>query len=117
VNGICISYFLGLVLRVTFHSTLAVLIALFFLANGGAASFSWIMAMFSLKSADAGEAISLAGMSQSVGYLLSAIGPTLCGVIFDAFGAWSLVFVLFFAMTAVMAAAGILASKKEKLFP
>lgn len=117
VNGICISYFLGLVLLVTFHSTLAVLIALFFLANGGAASFSWIMAMFSLKSADAGEAISLAGMSQSVGYLLSAIGPTLCGVIFDAFGDWSLVFVLFFAMTAVMAAAGILASKKEKLFP
>lgn len=117
VNGICISYFLGLVLLATFHSTPAVLIALFFLSNGGAASFSWIMAMFSLKSADAGEAISLAGMSQSVGYLLSAIGPTLCGVIFDAFGTWSLVFVLFFAMTAVMAAAGILASKKEKLFP
>ena len=74
------------------------------------------MAMFSLKAADAEESVQLSGMTQSIGYLLSAIGPTLCGVIFDTVGTWTIVFILYFIITAVMITAGILASKREKLF-
>jgi CP family cyanate transporter-like MFS transporter len=116
VVSACASYFLGFVMLAAFHSNFAVLIALFFLSNGGTASFSWSMAMLSLKSGDAEEAVRLSGMTQTVGYMLSATGPTLCGVIFDAAGTWSIVFVLYFIITAVMIASGILASKKEKLF-
>lgn len=116
VVSACTSYFLGFVMLAAFHSNLAVLVALFFLSNGGTASFSWSMAMLSLKSGDADEAVRLSGMTQTVGYMLSATGPTLCGVIFDTAGTWSIVFVLYFIITAVMIVSGILASKKEKLF-
>jgi len=58
----------------------------------------------------------LCGMSQSVGYLLAAIGPTLCGVIFDTAGTWSLVLGLFLGITFAMVVTGILAAKREKLF-
>lgn len=117
VTWACISYFLGIGMLMVFHSTPAVLIALLFLANGGSASFSWALAMFSLKARDGEEAIKLSGMSQSLGYLLAATGPTLCGVIFDSAGSWDLVLGLFLGITVAMIVTGILASKKEKLFP
>lgn len=117
VTGACIAYILGIGMLAVFHSAPVVMIALLLLSNGGAASFSWAMVMISLKTADAGEAIELSGMSQSVGYLLAAIGPTLCGVIFDVSKTWSPVLALFLGITAGMAVAGILAAKKEKLFP
>jgi CP family cyanate transporter-like MFS transporter len=116
VAGSCAAYFAGISMLMVFHSTAAVLIALLFLSNGGSASFSWALTMFSLKSKDAGEAVELSGMSQSVGYLLAAVGPTLCGVIFDAAGKWSPVLGLFLGITIVMVVTGILAAKKEKLF-
>jgi CP family cyanate transporter-like MFS transporter len=72
--------------------------------------------MFSVKAKDAGEAVELSGMSQSIGYLLAAVGPTLCGVIFDASGTWSPVLGLFLGITVVMVVTGILAAKREKLF-
>lgn len=116
VTVACTSYFLGIVMLIAFHSTPAVLIALFLLSNGGSASFSWAMAMYGLKPADAEEAIKLSGMSQSVGYLLAAAGPTLCGAIFDSVDAWGIVLSLFLGTSVVMIAAGIQASKKDRLF-
>lgn len=116
VAGACVSYFLGLSMLIVFHSTPAVLIALLFLASGGSAAFSWAMVMFSLKTKDAEQAIELSGMAQSVGYSLAAVGPTLCGVLFDLAGTWSLVLGLFLGITFGMAATGILAAKREKLF-
>lgn len=116
VAGSCAAYFIGISMLMVFHSTAAVLIALLFLSNGGSASFSWALTMFSLKTKDANEAVELSGMSQSLGYLLAATGPTLCGVIFDAAGKWSPVLGLFLGVTVVMVVTGILAAKKEKLF-
>jgi CP family cyanate transporter-like MFS transporter len=87
-----------------------------FLSGGGSAAFSWSMVMLSLKTKDAQQAIALSGMAQSVGYSLAAVGPTLCGVIFDLAGTWSPVLGLFLAITFGMVTTGILAAKKEKLF-
>ncbi len=116
VAGACSAYLVGLIMLTFLHSTPTVVIALLLLSSGGAASFSWALVMLSLKSRDAEEAIKLSGMAQSVGYLLAAIGPTLCGVIFDSAGTWSLVLGLFLAITLGMAVTGILAAKREKLF-
>jgi len=74
------------------------------------------MVMLSLKTKDAKQAIALSGMAQSVGYSLAAVGPTLCGVIFDLAGTWSLVLALFLGITFGMVVTGILAAKREKLF-
>jgi len=116
VAAACGAYFLGFCLLIILHSTTAVIIALLLISSGGAASFSWALVMFSLKSGDAGEAIELSGMAQSIGYLLAAVGPTLCGVIFDTAGTWSPVLGLFLGVTLAMAVSGILAAKREKLF-
>lgn len=116
VVGSCIGYFSGLILLLTVHSYAAVAIALLLLSNGGTASFGWSMAMISMKASDAEEAVKLSGMSQAVGYMLAAIGPTLCGAIFDMTETWSIVMGLFLVTTTIMVITGILAAKKEKLF-
>jgi CP family cyanate transporter-like MFS transporter len=116
VIGSCIGYFLGLSMLMAFHSFAATAVALLFLSNGGTASFGWSMAMISMKAGDAEETVKLSGMSQAVGYLLAAIGPTLCGAIYDKTETWSIVMSLFLATTTVMVITGILAAKKEKLF-
>ena len=116
VISACIGYFLGLGILLVFHSTAAVAVALLFLANGGTASFSWSMVMISLKAKDAQEAVKLSGMCQAVGYLLAAIGPTLCGAIYDSTETWMIVMGLFLGTTVIMVVTGILAAKREKLF-
>ncbi len=116
VTSACAAYFLGIALLIAFHSAPAVLIALFLLSNGGSASFSWAMAMYGLKPKDAEESIKLSGMSQSVGYLLAAAGPTLCGAIYDGWGRWIIVLCLFLGTSLIMIIAGILASKRDRLF-
>jgi len=116
VTAACVTYFLGISMLIAFHSTPAVLVALFLLSNGGNASFSWAMAMYGLKPKDAEESIKLSGMSQSVGYLLAATGPTLCGAIYDVVGMWSGVLCLFLGTSVIMIIAGNLASKRERLF-
>lgn len=116
VAGSCTAYFIGISMLMIFHSAPTVLIALLFLSSGGSASFSWAMTMLSLKTKDAGEAIKLSGMTQSFGYLLAAVGPTLCGVIFDNTGTWSYVLGLFLGITFAMVITGILAAKRDKLF-
>lgn len=116
VVGSCIGYFSGLILLLTVHSYIAVAMALLLLSNGGTASYGWSMAMISMKAGDAEEAVKLSGMSQAVGYMLAAIGPTLCGAIYDMTETWSIVMGLFFLTTTVMVITGILAAKKEKLF-
>lgn len=116
VTSACAAYFLGIVMLIAFRSAPAVLIALFLLSNGGNASFSWSMAMYGLKPKDAEESIKLSGMSQSVGYLLAAAGPTMCGAIYDGVGMWSIVLCLFLGTSLIMIVAGTLASKRERLF-
>lgn len=113
----CLGYFTGLVILLLWHSYAAVGVALYFLASGNTISFSWTMVMISMKAKDAGEAVQLSGMCQAVGYLLAAVGPTLCGAIFDHTKTWTPVLAIFLSTTAIMAVTGILAAKKEKLFP
>lgn len=56
--------------------------------------FSLAMAMFGLKTSSGQEASLLSGFSQSIGYLLAAIGPTLLGATFDLSGGWTIALVL-----------------------
>jgi CP family cyanate transporter-like MFS transporter len=102
---------LGLAMLLYRPSVPFTMLALLLIANGGAASFAWSMAMAGFK-----EAASLSGMMQSVGYALAAIGPTLCGVLYDKVHSWNFVIILFIGLAVMMLIVGILASKKEKLF-
>ncbi|MEM5507428.1 MFS transporter [Pseudoalteromonas sp. AS71] len=47
------------------------------------------LSFISLRTDDSAQAASLSGMSQSVGYLLAAIGPMLAGALHTTTGSWS----------------------------
>ena len=58
------------------------------LASGAALVLA--LSFFGLRAGGAAQAAALSGMAQSVGYLLAASGPVLCGVLHDATGGWRL---------------------------
>ena len=49
------------------------------------------LTFISLRSGNPGQAASLSGMAQCIGYLLAACGPTLAGMLHDICGNWRLV--------------------------
>lgn len=107
---------LGIILLLFQPPLPVVLLAILLIANSLCAIFSWSLAMAGLRAETAEESAALSGMMQSMGYALAAVGPTLCGVLFDRTGAWSSVLFVLLAVAVVMLIAGILAAKREKLF-
>jgi CP family cyanate transporter-like MFS transporter len=81
------------------------------LGLGQGASFSLALTFFALRSPDPAHAAALSGMAQSVGYLLSAAGPFLFGVLRDATGAWKVPLALLLAITACLLIAGLGAAR------
>jgi MFS transporter, CP family, cyanate transporter len=98
---------LGLLLAGSAGATLWVVL----LGLGQGATFSLALAFFALRSPDPGYAAALSGMAQSVGYLLSAAGPFLFGVLRDATGTWNVPLVLLLAITACLLIAGLGAAR------
>jgi CP family cyanate transporter-like MFS transporter len=62
-------------------------VALFGFAIGGA--FILALAFIGLRSRSAEQTAQLSGMTQSVGYLMSACGPIAIGALHDAVDAWA----------------------------
>ncbi|WMT40640.1 MFS transporter [Paenibacillus sp. D2_2] len=56
---------------------------------GCGTTFSLVITFFSLRSHTSEQAAAMSGMSQSIGYLLAAVGPTLFGYIHDVSGGWN----------------------------
>lgn len=110
----CVLYFIGFLCFLTSQPLPILLISLISLSVGAAASFGWIMTMIGLRSRDAEEAAKLAGMSQSVGYLMAATGPTLCGIFYDQTGNWIFTVTLISIITILMAVFGFLSAKPCK---
>ena len=55
---------------------------------GAGALFFLALTFFSLRAADARSSAALAGMGQSIGYLVGAVGPVLFGALHDATDGW-----------------------------
>ena len=55
---------------------------------GAGGVFFLALAFFSLRAGDARSSAALAGMGQSIGYLVGAVGPVLFGFLHDATGGW-----------------------------
>lgn len=65
-----------------------------FLALGLGGSFSLCLVMFGLRTSNGIEAARLSGFSQSIGYIMAAIGPALAGGLYDLSGSWQLTIVV-----------------------
>lgn len=85
------------------------------LGIGGGCAFSLAMIFLSLRTQDAHDAASLSGMSQSVGYLLAATGPTLFGLFHDITASWNLPLLLLLVVTALLFISGLSASKNHTI--
>ncbi|MEU6389130.1 MFS transporter [Streptomyces sp. NPDC046939] len=76
------------------------------LGLGGGASLVLALTFQSQRAGSAGEAAALAGMAQSIGYLVAAAGPLLLGILHDATHSWTLPLAVLAALGVVTAAAG-----------
>jgi len=82
------------------------LLACALLGLGGGACLVLALAFQSERSAGHGEAAALAGMAQSIGYLVAAAGPLLLGILHDTTGSWTLPLVVLIVLSLAMASAG-----------
>ncbi|MEB8170222.1 MFS transporter [Macrococcus caseolyticus] len=79
----------------------------------GGAAFSLCMLFFSLRARTNEDAIKLSGFSQSVGYIIAAIGPVLMGYLNDMTGTYTTSFIMFYIIAICMFIFGMIASKNE----
>ncbi|GGC84955.1 cyanate transporter [Tersicoccus solisilvae] len=74
---------------------------------GGGASLVIALSLIGLRAADHRDASSLSGMSQSVGYLLAAVGPPVVGILFTATGAWTVPVLVLVGVNVVQVVVGL----------
>ncbi|MGW7976909.1 CynX/NimT family MFS transporter [Staphylococcus xylosus] len=79
-------FIIGTITMMMFPKIAIISIILLGIANG--LSFGLVNTFFSLKTEESVTAAKLSGMSQSIGYLLAAIGPLLFGSLHDATHSW-----------------------------
>ncbi|RCX19043.1 CP family cyanate transporter-like MFS transporter [Fontibacillus phaseoli] len=82
---------------------------------GSGTTFSLVIMFFALRSRTAGQAAQLSGMAQSIGYLLSAVGPTLFGFIHDQTGGWSMPLATITGMSLITIVFGYAAGRKDRI--
>ncbi|WP_052493232.1 CynX/NimT family MFS transporter [Rhodococcus sp. MEB064] len=84
---------------------------------GGGASLVLALSFQSLRAHDAASAGALAGMAQTVGYLLAAAAPLALGLLRDLSGSWRLSLTVMVTLTMVQAVFGHRAGRDRHLSP
>lgn len=84
--GVMACYPVGYLCLMVAPHTLAVLCAI--LIGIGACTFPLVLTLIGLRSRTASGTAALSGFTQSVGYLLAAVGPFVVGALYDATGEW-----------------------------
>lgn len=74
------------------------------------------LSFIGLRSANHHEAASLSIMSQSLGYLLAAVGPIMFGIIHDLVGGWNSSLITLMVIGLIQALFGFLAGKERTVF-
>ena len=80
------------------------------LGQGGQLSLA--MTLMNLRAATARDAASLSSMAQTVGYVLAACGPLVCGAVHSATQRWEPAVLFLLVMTVPMAVAGAVAGRR-----
>lgn len=87
--------------------------AVFGFANGGV--FILALAFVGLRTTTAPQTARLSGMTQSLGYMLSAMGPLVVGTLHDKTGAWSASLITCCLLCLVLAGLGLSAGRNAQL--
>lgn len=97
---------------ILFQWTDLVLLWMILLGLAAGASFGLVLMFFTLRTRTAYEASEISGFAQSIGYLLSAIGPVLFGFIQEVTGTWHIPNVLFIITVLLLFIFTFISSKK-----
>jgi cyanate transporter len=81
------------------------------LGLGQGAAFATALSFIGLRAADQHVAVRLSGMSQSVGYVIAALGPLGVGGVHDLTGGWTVPTVVLLAVTCLMTLPGLAAGR------
>ena len=74
---------------------------------------SLAMCLIGLRTKNASQAASLSGISQSFGYALAAVSPTLLGGIYDSMESWTVPLLVLIAMTVILLISGVQAGRNR----
>lgn len=109
-------YFAGMFFLWINHSTAGITLALCMTGLAAGSAMSLATCIVALRAANAAEAAELAGMSQFIGYILAAIGPTLLGKVYDMTRTWSVAIIFMLVCLGGLTICGIKAGSERPLF-
>ena len=104
----------GMLVNTTNIYILACLFIILGLSATGA--FSLLMTLFNLKTTNHQQSAAISGMSQSVGYVIAAIGPVTFGYIHNIINAWNPLFILLIMLDIFMILSVIYINHTNKIF-
>ncbi|SCL16868.1 MFS transporter, CP family, cyanate transporter [Micromonospora rhizosphaerae] len=81
----------------------------------GQSAFPLILATIGLRARTAEGTVSLSAFTQSVGYLIAALGPLLVGILYEATGGWRLPLGFLLAALAVQTTAGMVIARPRHI--
>ncbi|MCP2169660.1 MFS transporter, CP family, cyanate transporter [Goodfellowiella coeruleoviolacea] len=81
----------------------------------GMGMFPLALTMISLRTRNSADTAQLSAMTQSIGYLIGAVGPLLFGIVHDVTGGWTTSLVGLLALVVVLVGLGVVAGRPRQI--
>ncbi len=104
-------YFIAAMIYLTCKSFPMMCVCAVLCGLGSGFCYSYVLALISMSGKSPAETTWISGFAQMIGYAVSAVGPTIFGMILDASGQWTIPMIIVAAAAASYAAIGIIAGK------
>lgn len=113
ILALCLSYALGYVGLIVWPTQGALAWAL--LIGLGTGMFPLVLTLIGLRARTADGTAALSGFTQSVGYLIAAVGPFMVGAVYGATGGWTVPLIALIVLLAPQVMAGVLVARPRFL--
>lgn len=112
--GICsLAGFCGLLLDTSFY---AMVLSIVLLGIGLGGSFPLALTFIAIRTRDVKQAAELSGMSQSIGYVLAAVGPLFIGYLYDLTHLWNTPIITLLMVTILLILFGVYAGRNRYVY-
>lgn len=114
VLGLCSFVgFGGLLLDVSFP---VMMVCIILLGIGLGGSFPLALTFIAIRARDVKQAAELSGMSQSIGYVLAAVGPLFIGYLYDVTHLWNIPILTLMVVTILLGVFGVYAGRERYVY-
>ncbi len=113
ILALCASYAVGYLGLIVWPSSLAVLWSV--LIGTGTGMFPLVLTLIGLRARTSDGTAALSGFTQSVGYLLAAVGPFMMGALYGVTGGWTVPLVVLIGLLVPQAVAGVMVARPRYL--